>query len=72
VADIEAGNFAPMLSQILRRKIRRSSIAPTSQTTLFGDTDHPAIEELKNTKVDELSPLEALNLLARLTQMIKE
>jgi len=72
LADIEAGNFAPMLSQILRRKIRRSSIAPSSQTTLFGDTEHPAIKELKNTKVDELSPLEALNLLARLTQMIKE
>ncbi len=72
LADIEAGNFAPMLSQVLRRKIRRSSFAPRSQTSMFGDDEHPAIKELKNLKIDELAPLEALNLLAKLIDLAKE
>jgi len=72
LADIEAGNFAPMLSQVLRRKIRRLSVVPESQTTLFGDAEHPVVKELKNVKIDELSPLEALNVLARLIEMIKK
>jgi DNA mismatch repair protein MutS len=72
LADIEAGNFAPMLSQVLRRKIRRSSIAPAAQTALFGDVEHPVLQELRKVEIEELAPLEALNVLARLIEIAKE
>jgi hypothetical protein len=72
LADIEAGNFAPMLSQILRRKIRRSSLIPKEQTSMFGDAEHPVVAELRKIKADELTPLEALNVLARLTGLLKD
>jgi DNA mismatch repair protein MutS len=72
LADIEAGNFAPMLSQVLRRKIRRSSIVPPGQTALFGEVEHPVIQELKKIRIDELAPLEALNVLARLLELAKQ
>jgi len=71
LADIEAGNFAPMLSQILRRKIRRITPVSLRQASLFAEAEPPVVRELKDIKVEELSPLEALNVLARLVQMIK-
>ena len=71
LADIEAGNFAPMLSQILRRKIRRLTPVSPAQTTMFGATEHPVIKELESITVEDLSPLEALNALARLVEMVK-
>jgi len=69
LADIEAGNFAPMLSQVLRRKIRRSSLTSPAQTMLFGEVEHPVLQELKKINVNELAPLEALNVLARLIEL---
>ncbi len=72
LADIEAGNFAPMLSQLLRRKIRRSSLIPKEQTSLFREEEHPAIAELRKVDTEELTPLQALNVLAKLVAMIKE
>jgi hypothetical protein len=39
------------------------------QLGLFGEAlPHPAVERLRVTKIDELSPLQALNLLADLVK----
>jgi len=44
---------------------------PISQTELFLTRPDPLVEELKNVKPDTLTPVEALNLLVRLKEMLQ-
>jgi hypothetical protein len=43
-----------------------------NQTALFGNQEHPVLRELRQVNLEELSPLEALNTLARLLELVKE
>jgi len=47
-------------------KIAGPALKKTEDRPLFNWDDHPVLVELKNTDVDSLTPLEALNFLARL------
>ena len=49
-------------------KIAGPGLKKPEDRPLFNWDDHPVLVELKNTDVDSLTPLEALNLLARLKQ----
>ena len=49
------------LSRRSRAKVRKGDL----QLTLFAAADHPVIDEIRRTEVDDLTPLAALNLLRR-------
>lgn len=68
LADLEAEARAPGG----HRERVRSLVAGATQLPLFAEPEpSPVEEELKQINVDELSPLEALNLLYRLQQLAK-
>ncbi len=49
-----------------RGRHRPPSQPPPSQLSLFAGTDHPVLVRLRETEVERLTPLEAINLLAEL------
>lgn len=52
-----------------RGRHRPSSQAPPSQLSLFA-TDHPVLARLRNTEVERLTPIDAINLLAYLRNQL--
>ena len=50
---------------------RRTSPAPAPQLPLFAEETHPVIEELRGTDPNNLTPLQALDLVARLVDRAK-
>ena len=46
----------------------RRAAAPTEQLALFGAVPHPVVEALKTLDPDAMTPLQALQLLARLVE----
>ncbi|MHB1263282.1 MAG: DNA mismatch repair protein MutS [Gemmatimonadaceae bacterium] len=46
-------------------------VAPVAQFSLFAEMPHPVVEELKGLDVNALTPLQALQLLARLTDQAR-
>jgi DNA mismatch repair protein MutS len=51
---------------------RHAPAAGRSQLSLFAPPEHPAVERLRTTSIDTLTPLQALNLLAELKSEIGE
>ncbi|HEY0995514.1 MAG TPA: DNA mismatch repair protein MutS, partial [Gemmatimonadaceae bacterium] len=64
----ERGHGAPEAPPVARRQ---SLVAPVAQFSLFADTAHPVLEELRQVDVNALTPLQALQLLARLTDQAR-
>lgn len=50
----------------------RTTAAPAAQMSLFGGADHRVVAELKELEVERLTPIEALNLLARLAAQLRQ
>lgn len=51
---------------------RRPSAMPRAQLALFDPTPHPAIDRLEGLDVNNLTPLQALNLLAELSALVRD
>jgi DNA mismatch repair protein MutS len=64
----ERGHGAPGAPPLARRQ---SLVAPVAQFSLFADTAHPVLEELRQVDVNALTPIQALQLLARLTDQAR-
>jgi DNA mismatch repair protein MutS len=47
---------------------RPASTAPPDQLSFFAAPEHPVVEQLKQLDIDRLTPIEALNQLARLKE----
>jgi DNA mismatch repair protein MutS len=54
-----------------REQVRQQFRSAARQLTLFSTEPHPAIQTLQELKVDELSPLEALNKLYEMKRMVE-
>ncbi len=54
-----------------RERVRQQFRSAARQLALFSTEPHPAIQTLQELKVDELSPLEALNKLYEMKQMVQ-
>ncbi len=48
-----------------------ASVVPVAQFSLFADTPHPVIDELRGIDANALTPLQALQLVARLTDQAR-
>jgi DNA mismatch repair protein MutS len=59
---------APAAAPVARRE---SLAAPVAQFSLFAESPHPALEALRQVDVNALTPLQALQLLARLTDQAR-
>ncbi|MDQ3604814.1 MAG: DNA mismatch repair protein MutS, partial [Gemmatimonadota bacterium] len=55
----------------LRAPARHRRSAPEAQLALFQPPPHPALARLQGLEVDELTPLQALNLLAELSALVR-
>ncbi|MBA2246094.1 MAG: DNA mismatch repair protein MutS [Gemmatimonadetes bacterium] len=55
----------------LRAPARPRRSAPEAQLALFQPPPHPALARLQGLEVDELTPLQALNLLAELSALVR-
>jgi DNA mismatch repair protein MutS len=51
---------------------REDGAAPSPQLSLFAPEPHPALDEIRELDLDSMSPLDALNYLARLRRQLKE
>ena len=73
--DPSAGGRSALQSATEPVSPRRSSvrhIAPTVQLSLFESTPHPVVEELLKLELDTLTPVEALMILKRLQDSLKQ
>lgn len=66
---LEPGSVREALPDLSRQKGRR---VPTEQLPLFAPAAHPVVEELRNLRVEEMSPLEALSKLYELQKRVSE
>jgi DNA mismatch repair protein MutS len=62
---LEAGHLVESSTQ------GAAPVAPVAQFSLFAEMPHPVVEELKGLDVNALTPLQALQLLARLTDQAR-
>jgi DNA mismatch repair protein MutS len=54
-----------------RERVRQQFSSAARQLALFSTGPHPAIQALQELDVDELSPLEAINRLYEMKQMVE-
>jgi DNA mismatch repair protein MutS len=62
--DLEGGISRPALRGAQTQGGRKFTVG-TAQFSLFGADDHPVVTELQEVNVDDLKPMEALQLLAK-------
>jgi DNA mismatch repair protein MutS len=73
LAGLETGNAWPMKKEALEASAAESPVEPVSQMSFFGKGgSHPVVEELKTLDLNDLTPLEALNLLGEWKKKIEE
>ena len=65
LADLEQHGHSQPPSAVSAPKTNGQSTGTSLQLTLFATEDHPLIEEIRKTDVDQLRPVEALSLLAK-------
>ena len=51
---------------------REGEAAPSPQLPLFAPEPHPALDEIRALDLDSMSPLDALNYLAKLRRRLEE
>ena len=66
LAELQSGNAVEVQSDVAQAAAGPTAPAGDFQMTFFDIIDHPAMEKLKTIDVQNLTPLQALNLLSDL------
>jgi DNA mismatch repair protein MutS len=69
--DLECGNTINMDVSRQSQKRPRAAEKAIMQLSLFDGVGHPAVEQLKKLNIDEITPMQALNILDKLIKECK-
>jgi len=71
LSNLESDELTPSNLPRIGRGERAPRVESRDQLSLFGDKLHPVLKELRGMNMNELTPLEALNILAELRKKLE-